>query len=90
MFRNPWISTALAAGVVLMGFFFVLQAVVLHATTDRDPVWLWVGSGIGIVFAVLGIALAMQHLPRISWWSRARAAVKAAGMPMPSDLSPFE
>lgn len=90
MFRNPWISTALAASVVLAGFFFVLQAIALHSTPGRGPAATWVGAGFGVVFAALGVVLAMQHLPRIPWWSRARAAVRTAGLPMPSDLSPFE
>lgn len=88
--RNPWVSTVIAAVFALIGLVVFALALGFHGQPDRDPMATWVGAGGGLLIGGLGVFLLLFNVRRIQWWTRARAAVRAAGLPMPSDLHLFE
>jgi hypothetical protein len=90
IWRNPWISTAMGGAFGIGGFIAVIVGLATLGQPGRDPAPSWVGLGFGLATAALGVVLAVLHGRRIPWWTRARAVVRAAGLPMPTDLDPFE
>jgi hypothetical protein len=81
--------TVVGGVVALLGAWVVVVALVRSADPGWGPVTTAVAIVAGLGLAAVGVVLLVQHARRISWWRRARAAVTAAGLSMPSDLRRF-